>query len=104
MATNYISRGEVLNLTADDTYDTGKPYRIYDFNGVALSNAVSGDEFSFQVEGIFNFELEEVSAGDAIYIDGSNNLTLTGQGNRLFGRAVTGADTTNHFYCRLLQS
>ena len=104
MAQNYISRGEVITLTAGDSYTSGLPYRISDFNGVALITVESGDLLSFQLEGIFEFTLASVSIGDPIYIDSNNALTLTSTANDLFGRAVTASDSDNKFYCRILQS
>lgn len=104
MAQNYISRGEVITLTAGASYTSGSPYRISDFNGVALISVSSGEQLSFQLEGIFEFTLSGVSVGDPIYIDGSNDLTLTPDSNKLYGRAVTASDSNDKFYCRLLQS
>jgi len=104
MAQNYISRGEVITLTAGASYSSGTPYRIDDFNGVALLTVASGDTLSFQLEGVFEFTLANVSVGDPIYIDGSNDLTKTEIGNDLFGRAVTATDANGKFYCRILQS
>ncbi len=104
MAQNYISRGEVITLTAGDSYTSGLPYRVSDFNGVALITVESGDLLSFQLEGIFEFTLASVSIGDLIYIDSNNALTLTSTDNDLYGRAVTASDSDNKFYCRILQS
>ncbi len=104
MAQNYISRGEVITLTAGATYTSGTPYRISNFNGVSLLSVTSGETMSFQLEGVFEFTLASVSVGDPIYIDGSNNLTLTSTSNDLFGQAVTASDGNNKFYCRILQS
>jgi len=104
MAQNYISRGEVITLPAQTSYISGRPYRIHNFNGVALISVDAGDELSFQLEGVFEFTLPGVNVGDPIYITSQNALTLTAQGNSLFGRAVTASDVNNKFYCRLLQS
>jgi len=104
MAQNYISRGEVITLTAAATRTSGTPYRISGFNGVALISVVSGEQLSFQLEGIFELTLASVLVGSPIYIDGSNNLTLIPTSNNLFGRAVTASDASNKFYCRILQS
>lgn len=104
MAQNYVSHGEVITLTADGSYSSGSPYRISGFNGVALISVTSGQQLSFQLEGIFKFTLSGVSVGDLIYIDGSNNLTLTANGNSIYGRAVTASDANDQFHCRLQQS
>ena len=104
MAQNYISRGEIITLTAGAGYTSGNPYRISGFNGVALLTVESGDTLSFQLEGVFEFTLASVSVGDPIYIDGSNNLTKTATANDLYGRAVTATDASGKFYCRILQS
>ena len=104
MAQNYISRGEVITLTAGASYTSGSPYRISSFNGVALISVSSGEQLSFQLEGIFELTLAGVTAGLPIYITGANALTLNPSGNSLYGRAVTAADAGNKFYCRLLQS
>lgn len=104
MAQNYISRGEVITLTAGASYTSGNPYRINGFNGVALLTVESGDLLSFQLEGIFEFTLSGVTAGDPVYIDGSNNLSLLPTDNDLYGRAVTSSDANDKFYCRILQS
>jgi predicted RecA/RadA family phage recombinase len=104
MAQNYISRGEVLTFTAAGSLTSGLPYRINGFNGVALLTVDAGDLLSFQLEGIFEFTLAGASAGNEIYIDGSNRLTLTPTLNTLYGRAVTASDANDKFYCRILQS
>jgi predicted RecA/RadA family phage recombinase len=104
MAQNYVSRGEVISLTAGTTYTSGLPYRISGFNGVALISAVSGEQLALQLEGIFELTLAGVTAGAAIYITGANALSLLSSGNELFGRAVTASDSSNKFHCRLLQS
>jgi predicted RecA/RadA family phage recombinase len=104
MAQNYVSRGEVITLTADASYVSGSPYRISGFNGVALISADEDEQLSFQLEGIFEFSLASVGVGDPIYITDENALTKTSSGNTLFGRAVTGTDASGKFHCRLLQS
>jgi len=104
MAQNYISRGEVITLTASASYTSGSPYRINNFNGVSLLTAGSGELMSFQLEGIFEFTLASVTAGDPIYIDGNDALTLVEGENSLYGRAVTSSDTNNKFHCRILQA
>ena len=104
MAQNYISRGEVITLTAGASYTSGSPYRINDFNGVALLTVESGDLLSFQLEGIFELTLASVSAGDPIYIDSNDDLTKTAISNDLYGRAVTDSDADDNFHCRILQS
>jgi len=104
MAQNYISRGEVITLTAGASYTSGSPYRISDFNGVALITVESGDLLSFQLEGVFEFTLSGVTVGAPIYITSGNVLTLTPTSNDLYGRAVTASDASNKFYCRILQS
>ena len=104
MAQNLKSSGKVITLTAGASYTSGSPYRITGFNGVALIDAASGEQFSFQLEGVFEFTLAGVSVGDPIYIDGSNDLTLSATANDLFGRAVTASDANNKFHCRILQS
>ena len=104
MAQNYISRGEVITLTAGASYTSGSPYRISNFNGVALLSVESGDLLSFQLEGIFEFTLASVTAGAPIYITSGDVLTLSSSGNSLYGRAVTSSDANDKFYCRILQS
>ena len=104
MAQNYISRGEVITLTAGASYTSGTPYRITSFNGIALLSVVSGETLSFQLEGIFELELASVTIGAPIYIDSSDNLTLVSTANDLFGRAVTASDANDKFYCRIIQS
>jgi len=105
MAQNYISRGEVITLTADKAYKSGSPYRVSGFNGVALLSVESGDLLSFQLEGIFEFGLADVKPGDGIALDDfSGTLIVALPGDVLFGRAVTGSDVDNKFHCRLLQS
>lgn len=106
MAQNYISRGEVITIVAGEgkSYVSGTPYRINGFNGVALISVEEGERLSFQLEGIFELTLAGVSAGQLIYISALDALTTTPGGASLFGRAVTGSDANNKFYCRLLQS
>jgi len=104
MAQNYISRGEVITLTAGASYTSGSPYRIDGFNGVALLTVSSGDLLSFQLEGIFELTLAGVTAGDLVYIDSNDDLTLVSVDNDLYGRAVTSSDSNNKIYCRIAQS
>ncbi len=104
MAQNYISHGEVITLTAGASYTSGLPYRISNFNGVALITVSSGDLLSFKLEGVFEFTLASVSEGEPIYIDQNDALTLTAIGNDLYGRAITASDPNNKFHCRILQS
>lgn len=112
MAQNYISRGEVITLTATENHASGSPYRINGFNGVSLLTVIPGETLSFQLEGIFEFELADVKEGHLIYIDDKDNLTnrvlLDDMGKEigvsLFGRAVTRTDSSGKFYLRLLQS
>jgi len=104
MAQNYISRGEVITLTAAASYTSGSPYRIINFNGVALITVGSGGLLSFQLEGVFEFTLAGVMAGVPIYITSGNALSLTASGNTLYGRAVTASDANNKFHCRILQA
>jgi predicted RecA/RadA family phage recombinase len=103
MAQNYISRGEVITLTAGASYTSGTPYRISSFNGVALISVDSGEQLAFQLEGIFELTLASVTVGAPIYITSGNALSLSSSGNSLYGRAVTASDANNKFFCRLLQ-
>jgi predicted RecA/RadA family phage recombinase len=103
MAQNYVSRGEVITLTAAANYTSGTPYRISNFNGVALITVASGEQLAFQLEGIFELTLAGVTAGAPIYITSANALSLLAPGNDLFGRAVTASDSSNKFHCRILQ-
>lgn len=109
MAQNYISRGEVITLTAGATYISGMPYRISGFNGVALISVSEGEQLSFQLTGIFEFVLADVKVGDLIDIDIENNLSSrtakpTNDHDCIFGRAATSTDSNGKFLCRLLQS
>jgi len=110
MAQNYISRGEVITLTADKKYISGNPYRIANFNGVALCNVEPGELLPLQLGGVFEFSLEGVSVGDSIYIDHEDGifsamvLPVVADDDHLFGRAVTATDSNGKFYCRLMQS
>jgi len=112
MAKNYISRGDVLTLTAQAAHTSGSPYRISGFNGVALISVESGEQLSFQLSGIFEFTMSDAAeVGSRIFIDLNEGLHATGGGPQpigqdwiLFGRAVTASDAEGKFYCRLLQS
>jgi predicted RecA/RadA family phage recombinase len=104
MAQNYVSRGEVISLTAGATYTSGLPYNVSGFNGVALISVVSGEQLSLQVAGIFEFTLASVTAGALIYITSANALTLTSTNNILFGRAVTASNASNKFELLLIPS
>jgi len=108
MAQNYISRGEVISLTADRSHESGRPYRLHGFNGVALLSVSSGETLSFQLEGVFELELAGVEIGDVILIDEDNKLIRLiddpGSGSAPFGRAISSTDADGKFYCRLIQS
>lgn len=116
MAQNYISRGEVITIQkAERSYESGSPYRIIGFNGIALSKVATGEILQFQVEGIWELELADVKAGQLIYICPANlskptlitNTQYQADPNpgawATFGRAVTGTDEVGKFYCRILQ-
>jgi len=107
MAQNYISRGEVITLTAKENYLSGKPYRINGFNGVALLTVKPTETLSFQLEGVFELEskADVIEIGDLIYIwsDGTLHPTNPVPCN-VFGRAVTVMSDEGKFYCRLVQS
>ena len=104
MANNFVSRGEVLTLTAAGDRTSGYPYREYGFNGVALIDANQNDTYTFQIRGIFEFALDGVSTGDLIYIDSNHDLTLTATGNTLYGRAVTATGADGNFHCLVTQA
>jgi predicted RecA/RadA family phage recombinase len=104
MANNFVSRGEVLTLTAAAARESGNPYREHGFNGVALIDAAQNEAYTLQIRGIFEFALASVSVGDLIYIDSNNDLTLTSTNNTLYGRAVTATDADGNFHCLILQA
>jgi len=108
MANNFVSRGEVLTLTAANTRTSGLPYREYGFNGVALIDAAQNESYTLQIRGIFEFgvlsPVATVSPGDLIYITSGNVLTKISTNNTLYGRAVTGTDADGNFHCLLLQA
>ena len=107
MVQNYISRGEVIPLTAGASYTSGTPYRISGFNGVALISVGMGEQLSFQLEGIFELTLADVVVGEEIFIGPDGifiDSDLVQEHRKLFGRALTNSDSNNKFYCRLLQS
>ena len=116
MAQNYISHGEVITLTAEAEHQSGSPYRIHRFNGVALITVNAGDLLGFKLAGVFELKIENVNRGDLIFIDPDNNLTLSDGGYTsdekllrktvypIFGRAVTDSDPNGNFHCRILQS
>ena len=104
MANNFVSRGDVLTLTAAATRTSGNPYRESGFNGVALIDAAQSEAYTLQIRGIFEFALASVGAGDLIYITSGNVLTKTSTSNTLYGRAVTATDADGNFQCLLIQS
>jgi predicted RecA/RadA family phage recombinase len=104
MANNFVNFGEVLTLTAAGSRTSGNPYRECGFNGVAIIDAAINEAYTLQTRGVFKFALEGVAAGDLIYIDFNNDLTLTSVGNTLYGRAVTTTDADGNFNCFLLQA
>ena len=105
MAQNYVSRGEVITVSVGKEYKSGNPHRIKGFNGVALIDVVSGDEMSFQLEGVFEFALADVKFGDLIGITSDDRLTLNThpEASIPYARAVTGSDKNGKFYCRIIQ-
>ena len=104
MANNFVNRGEVLTLQASIPITAGNPYRENGFNGVALIDAAAGEAYTLQVRGVFEFALSNVMAGDLIYLNENNELTLEAEGHPVYGRAVTGTDTDGNFHCFLAQS
>ncbi len=76
MAQNFISKGEVITLTAKAIHASGKPYRISGFNGVALISVEPKEQLAYQISGIFEFTMPDIEIGNLIYIDPDNNLTL----------------------------
>ena len=74
MANNFVSRGEVLTLTAPNRRESGNPYREHGFNGVALIDADQREAYTLQTRGVFEFPLKDVFVGDRIYIDKLHEL------------------------------
>ena len=105
MANNFINRGEVLTLRAAEVRESGRPYREYGFNGVALIDAHAPELYTFQIRGVFEFHLSGVEIGDLIYIMPDNQLvTEEMTDSHLYGRAVTPSDPDGDFNCLILQS
>ena len=110
MANNFVNRGEVLTLRAQHTRFDGMPYREFGFNGVALKDADKGELYTFQIRGVFEFNLQGVKAGDLIYLLSCNELLTTDAdavldlGGHFYGRAVTDSDEDGTFQCLILQS
>lgn len=107
MAQNYISHGEVITLTAEREHQSGSPYRLHGFNGVALISVKKDDLLSFKISGVFEFELDGVDIGALILI--RNGVLHPAQPSwsdefKIFGRAVTGTDSNVKFHCLILQS
>ena len=106
MAQNYVGSGRVITVSAPATITGGTPITVKGLNGVALISADSGQPCTVQLEGVFTLSLAGVTAGAAIYIDGTTgDLGLSsGTGKHFFGRALTASDGADLFQCRLQQN
>lgn len=89
------THGLHIGLTAPTGgVESGKPYRIGAFAGVALTTKAAGERFALWLDGSWDLEVSgALNEGDLVYINGSNGLTATATGNRPFGVAVTAKGT-----------
>lgn len=106
MPNNYISRGEVLNLYVNRDYESGKPVRLYGFNGVVLESTKAGYILPLMVSGVFEFELEGVNIGNVILIDENHKLSILklkpDKKLVIYGRAVSATGDDGKFCCLIL--
>ena len=93
MALNEIFKvGKSISLPVPVGTVSGQAVRVGVLNGVAIVDEGTGGNAegytSVDMFGGHLFELAGAEVGDAVYIDGSGDLTTTASGNKLWG-AVT---------------
>lgn len=89
------THGLHIGLTAPTGgVESGKPYRIGAFVGVAQTTAAAGERFALWLDGSWTLDVAgALTEGQLVYINGSGGLTATATGNVPFGAAVTAKGT-----------
>lgn len=97
---NYISKGDVLTLTAPYARNSGEGALVGTLFGVATADVANGAAGEFIVAGIFDLTAEgavsgqDIAAGGAVYWDDTNKrCTKTSTSNTLIGKAVAAKAT-----------
>ncbi len=105
---NFIQPGNSITLTAAATITSGDLIVSGSLIGVAAADAVSGEDYVIDTEGVFELTkktTDDVSAGDLLYWDSVNSyLTKTAgtDSKPLVGVAVKAAGATvTTVYCKL---
>lgn len=95
MSTNYLQKGDIVELTAPSGGVTsGAPVLVGALLVVPVADAAVGEKFSGQAVGVFEIAKATgaVTEGAKLYWSNSNsNVTTTASGNTLVGVAVAAA-------------
>ena len=92
---NYISRGDMVTVTAPYAVASGAGALVGTIFGIAANTAANGEDVELKTLGVF--DLAKVSAqawtqGAAVYWDNTaKNCTTTSSGNTLIGKATAAA-------------
>lgn len=96
MALNEVFKlGQYISIPVPTGTKSGDPVRVGVLNATAIVDEGTGGNkagyTSVDLSGAHKHILAGADVGDPVYIDSSNELTLTASGNKLFG-AVTHLD------------
>ncbi len=103
------SDGQAVNVIVPNgqSWLAGDPRFADGWAGIAMTAGEAGDVVALEI-GTYVHELTvpgtvATAKGDLVYIttDGTNTLTATASGNRLFGRVVRARDANNVAWIRL---
>ena len=90
----YVQKGDVINIVATSDVVGGEPVDFGARVGIASASALTGEDVSLQLEGVFEFtatELDVIALGDKIYLDNVGGIlaTTTATANQTIGYATT---------------
>ena len=90
----YVQEGKVVDIVASADVVGGEPIDFGARVGIASFDALTGEDVSLQLEGVFEFTAvtaDTIALGDKIYLDnvGGIEATITSTANQTIGYAVT---------------
>ena len=89
-----VQEGGIIDVTATGTISVGDAVAFGTGVGIASVDAVSGDVFALQIEGVFQFTgltADTFALGTVVYLDNVGGVTATtvSTSNKQIGYAVT---------------
>ena len=90
----YVQEGKVIDIVATADVVGGEPVDFGTRVGIASFDAVTGEDVSLQLEGVFEFtatNADVIALGDKIYLDNVGGIlaTTTATSNQTIGYATT---------------